>query len=215
MRRIQIDAFPLLSGAGQAAFNTLCAHFSFMGEKIKKILITSAREGEGKTFVAMNMLRTMADQGKKAVLVEADLRKGSLMKAYGMRTKEEVTSPGLAHYLAGMNEMEDVIYKTNWPGAYIVPAGWNVSNPLTLIDSDRLPALLDALSARADYVIVDTPSAGEAMDAARIARACDGILLVIGQDRARFYEVNEVKHRLAQSGCPLLGAVLNQGAQNR
>ena len=119
---------------------------------------------------------------------------------------------GLAHYLAGKVDMDDVIYSTNIEGAYMIPVGREVSNPLPLLNSQRLEMLLNELAQQADYVLVDAPPVGTVIDGAQIAKSCDGTLLVVSYNTVRRQELMDVQAQLEQTGCPILGTALNMVA---
>ena len=208
MNALTIRNFPPLSYACSEAVNTLCTNLSFAGENVKKIMLTSCHASEGKTFLSMNIMRTMAKLGKTVVLVDADLRRSMIGSKYGVQFQRENPS-GLAHYLAGMVPENEIVYSTNIPGAYMIPVGREVSNSLQLLVSPRFDALLDSLAQRADYVIVDAPPLGAIIDAAEIAKSCDGTLIVVNYDGVRRQELIKVKEQLEQTGCPILGTVLN------
>ncbi len=214
MSSIEIRQFPNLHYAGQEAINTLCTNLSFSGNQFKKIMITSSNASEGKSYISMNIMRTMAKYGKRVALVDVDLRRSCMSTQYGFRFSDKENQWGMAHYLAGMVEMESVIYSTNIEGAYIVPIGREVSNPLPLLNSERLSQLLDYLSKKVDYVLVDVPPIGLVVDAAQIGKYCDGTLVVVSYNRVHRQELLDVKEQLDQSGCTVIGAVLNQVAHD-
>jgi len=214
MSSIEIRQFPTLHYAGQEAINTLCTNLSFYGNRFKKIMITSSHASEGKSYVAMNIMRTMAKYGKRVALVDVDLRRSYMATQYGFRFSDKEYQWGMAHYLAGMVEMESVIYSTNIEGAYIIPVGREVSNPLPLLNSERLSQLLDYLAKKVDYVLVDVPPVGLVVDAAQIGKYCDGTLVVVSYNNVHRQEVLDVKEQLDQSGCTVIGAVLNQVAHD-
>lgn len=209
MKELLIQHFPVLSYAGQEAINALCTNLSFTGEKIRRIMITSSHAEEGKSFLAMSLMRTLARNGKRVALVDADLRRSGIAAGYALSCPEDRNMPGLAHLLAGMAEEEDVIYRTGIRCAWMVPAGRVVSNPLPLLNSRRFGALLEHLAERMDYVLVDAPPVGTVIDAAEIAKSCDGTLLVVRHNAVRRHELVETAAQLEQTGCPILGAVLN------
>ena len=209
MKHLTIRRFPALSYACSEAVNTLCTNLSFTGEQVKRIMFTSCHASEGKSFLAMNVMRTMARLGKSVVLVDADLRRSAMTTQYGLQADDEKDMKGLCHLLAGMATEEEVLYSTNIDGAYIVPVGREVSNPLPLLVSPRFGALLDYLAQRVDYVIVDAPPLGAVIDAAEIAKACDGSLIVVAGNSVHKRELISVKEQLEQTGCPILGTVLN------
>lgn len=209
MNNLTIGRFPPLSYACGEAINTLCTNLSFSGENIRKIMITSCHASEGKSFLTMNIMRTMAKFGKKVVLVDADLRRSMISSKYSLQFAEEDKRRGLAHLLVGMAGEDEVIYKTNIEGAFMVPVGREVSNPLPLLNSSRFEALLDHLAQTMDYVLVDAPPVGTVIDAAQIAKFCDGTLVVVNYNTVRRQELVDVKVQLEQTGCPILGTVLN------
>lgn len=189
--------------------NTLCTNLSFSGDSVKKIMLTSCHPNEGKSFVAMNLMRSLAQNGKSVVLVDTDLRKSVLDISYGIRYASRTRGPGMVHYLAGMTDAESILYSTDIPNAFFVPAGRDVLNSLPLLGTPKFSAFLDALAKRFQYVIVDSPPVGTIIDAAEIAKSCDGVLLVINYNAVRRREALEAKAQLQQSGCPILGTVLN------
>ncbi len=209
MKSIQINKFPSLNYAGQEALNTLCTNLSFTGESIKKIMVTSSHASEGKSYLTMNIMRTMAKYGKTVAFVDADLRRSFICSRYGITFEKNEHKEGLAHLLAGMTEEEDVVYKTNIPNTLFVPVGREVSNPVPLLNSERFGLLLDNLAASVDYVLVDAPPVGTVIDAAEIAKSCDGTLLVVGYNNVTRRELLDSKQQLDQTGCPILGTVLN------
>lgn len=210
MKNLKICHLPPLSYAGQEAINTLCTNLTFSGEKVRKIVITSSHASEGKSFVAMNIMRTMAHYGKKVALVDADLRRSYIAAKYDVHFAQPDQNKGLAHFLAGMVDENDVIYQTNIDGAYMVPMGTSVSAPMPLLNSERFPLLLCHLSEACDYVLIDAPPVGTVIDAAEIAKSCDGILVVVDYDEVHRQELIEVQRQLEQTGCPVLGAILNR-----
>lgn len=210
MKKVEIRQFAPLSFAGQEAINTLCTNLSFAGEQTRRIMLTSSHASEGKSFLAMNILRTMAKFGKSIVLVDADLRRSYITSRFGLHFEDAEHPWGVAHLLAGMADEEDVLYATDIPNAFIVPVGREVTNPLTLLNSERFPALLRHLSEQFDYVLVDVPPIGMVIDAAEIAKSCDGALIVVSYNAVRRQELIDAKEQLEQTGCPILGAVLNQ-----
>lgn len=210
MKHLIIRQFSALSYAGQEAVNALCTNLTFSGENVKKIMITSSHSMEGKSFLAMNILRTMARYGKKAVLVDADLRMSAIASRFGFQYQQPDNEAGLAHFLAGMVDESDVVYATSINGAYIVPVGRRVSTPMPLLNSVRLNELLTHLAELFDFVLIDAPPVGAVIDAAEIAKSCDGVLVVVSYDDVHRQELLDVKLQLEQTGCPVIGAVLNQ-----
>jgi len=211
MKQLKITKFPALDYSGSEAFNTLSTNLSFAGENVKKIMITSCHASEGKSYLSMNLARTLAQRGMKVALVDADLRRSMINSNFGIRFEHDKSSDnGLSHFLAGMVDMDEVIYQTDITNMLMVPVGREVPNPLALLSSKHLTELLDMLAKMVDYVIVDVPPVGVVIDAAEIAKVCDGTLIAVHYNDVRRQELLDVKQQIEQSGCPILGTVLNQ-----
>ena len=211
MKQLKITKFPALDYAGNEAFNTLSTNLSFAGENIKKIMLTSCHASEGKSYLSMNLSRTLAQRGKRVALVDADLRRSMINSVYGVRFEYDKSSGnGLSHFLAGMVGMDEVIYQTDITNMLMVPVGREVPNPLALLSGRHFEELLDTLAKMVDYVIVDAAPMGMVIDAAEIAKVCDGTLIAVHYNDVRRQELLDVKQQIEQSGCPILGTVLNQ-----
>lgn len=211
MKQLKITKFPALDYAGSEAFNTLSTNLSFAGENIKKIMITSCHASEGKSYLSINLARALAQRGKRVALVDADLRRSMINSTYGVRFEHDKSGgSGLSHFLAGMVGMDEVIYQTDITNMLMVPVGREVPNPLALLSGRHFEELLDTLAKMVDYVIVDAPPVGVVIDAAEIAKVCDGTMIAVHYNDVRRQELLDVKQQIEQSGCPILGTVLNQ-----
>ena len=208
MRKAIIGQMKQLDYAGEEAMNTICTNLAFSGHNLKKIVFTSNAQSEGKSWMAMHIVANLALRGRRVVLVDADMRRSFLLQRYKVDAGHDVK--GLAHYLTGQCTLEEAIYETNMNGACIIPAGRDVTNPVSLVDTPYFKQLLDELSANFDMVIVDTPPIGMVIDAAEIAANCDGTVLVIDYNKTRIREVRECKRQMEQSGTPVLGCILNK-----
>jgi len=208
MKSLTIKKFPALNYGKAEAINTLCINLTFSGENVKKIMVTSSHATEGKSSLSMNIMRTMANMGRTVALVDADLRRSVITTDFGLKADGGDKMLGLAHLLAGKASEEEVIYKTNIEGAYMVPIGRTISNALPLLNSPRLGELLNHLADNVDYVIVDAPPVGTVIDGAQIAKSCDGTLLVVRYNTVRRQELIETVDKLKATCCPILGTAL-------
>ena len=208
MNELEITRFPQLDYAASEALNTLCTNLTFSGKNVKVIMVTSCDVGEGKSYIAANIVKTMASLGKNVLLIDADLRRSKVAVSLGFRFLSR-RAFGLTHYLAGMCEIDDVVYKTNIDGEFIVPVGQDVVNSLSLLNTPRLQSLFEELGEQMDYVIVDAPPIGVIIDAAEIAKFCDATLFVVSYNRIRRKELASAKALIERTGCRVLGAVLN------
>ena len=155
----------------------------------------------------------MARRGKKTLLIDGDLRKSVMRSENLVRLSGKGT--GLVHLLSGQCELSDVVYATNVPGLYLLPDGESVKTPLTLISSPAFPRLLKELKKSFDMIIIDTSPIGSVVDAAEIARQCDGSLIVIENKATRKKMLMEVVDCLQKTKTPILGCVLNKCPQSR
>lgn len=208
MKKVAITQFPELDYSVNEAMNTLCTNLTFAGNDIKRILITSCQSDEGKSFTSMNVMRTLASMGNAVVLVDADLRKSVLASQYGITYDKNTL--GLSHYLSRDIELSEIVYETDIVGAYMVPSGHDVPNSMQLLNSEYFNKLMESLATMFDFVIVDTPPIGAIIDAAVIARSCDGAVFVVSENKATKRELSSAKRQIETAGCTVLGSVLNQ-----
>lgn len=208
MNTLEITHLPNLDYACNEAMNTLATNLFYCGDNIKTVMLTSRYAGEGKSFLSMNLMRTLASLGKKVALVDTDLRRSRLVPHFGVKFKNS-HSKGLAHYLAGLGELDEIIYETDIPNAYIIPVGREVKSSLQLLSSSRMQPMMEALKQEFDIVLVDTPPVGMIVDALEIAKHCTGALLVVSANRGRKRDIAEVTRQINQTGCPVIGAVMN------
>ena len=209
MANIEITRFPELDYTSAEGFNTLITNLSYCGKDVRKIMITSRYAGEGKSYITMNLMRSLARLGRRVVVVDTDLRASGIQAEYRLRD-EQRTNLGLSEYLSGHCPLESALYQTNIPNAFILPAGHEAPNPLQLLDTDQMQQLMEWLSSRFDYVLVDTPPIGLLSDAVALAKYCDGALLVVSYGQGKRQEIGEAVESIRHTGCQMLGAVLNE-----
>ncbi len=188
------------------AFNTLRTNILFSGKDVKTIVITSCMAHEGKTTVSYETSKSLAESGKKVLLIDADLRKSVMASRY---TKDRGIT-GLSHLLSGQVTAEQAICKTQIEGLDIIFAGPYPPNPTELVGSPAFKEFLDSQRANYDYIIVDAAPLGLVIDAAVMASVCDGAVIVINAGTIKYRMAQGVKAQLQKSGCKILGVVLNQ-----
>ena len=191
----------------EESFKALRANLQFCGEDKKVIALTSCTPNEGKSTVSLQLALSLAESGKKTVLIDADMRKSVLV---GFTKPSQHGLRGLAHYLSGQNTLQDVIYMTDIQNLYIVYSGPFPPNPAELLGGKQFKGMLQALRKVYDYVIIDTPPLGSVIDGAIVAGSCDGAILVIESGVISYRFAQNVKDQLERSNCPVLGAVLNK-----
>ena len=184
--------------------NQLKTNLAFCGKDIKVITITSSVPNEGKSSVAFDLSKTMAEGGKKILMVDTDLRKSVLAAKYHIQGIDK----GLSHYLTGQAEIEDIIYETETEGFYLSVAGPLSPDPTSLLDSDQFQKFIDKVREDYDYVIIDAPPLGVVIDAVIIGKYCDGAVLVIEQGVIKRKVVQDVIKQLKRGKVRIL--VLNK-----
>lgn len=208
MKSMILGDIPVLDYASTEAINTLATNVTFSGSQYKSIMMTSCTANEGKSYVAFNLVRTLANMGYSALLVDADLRKSVFFSRYDVRVKGQ--RAGLTHYLAGRCPIDEILYQTNIPNVFVIPSGKEVINSLPLLTSSTFLELMDEMKSSFDFIIVDAPPVGLVIDAAMIANACDATIAVVSNDQVSRRELSEAVQQIEKSGCTILGAVLNK-----
>ncbi|MEZ2295909.1 polysaccharide biosynthesis tyrosine autokinase [Variovorax sp. RCC_210] len=169
-----------------------------------RVLITGATPGVGKSFVSGNFAVIMAQAGKRVLLIDADLRKGHIQKAFGLPRRG-----GLADVLIGDMPAEQAIHGAVVPNLDILTTGNYPANPANLMLSARLGEFLNAMSEQYDLVVIDSPPVLVAADAAAVAAHAGAILLVARDTLTQLGELNESVKRLAHAGRQVSGVVFN------
>ena len=208
MKSCEIRKLEKMDFQGAEALNSICTNLSFVGRNMKRFLVTSCTENEGKSSLVMHIMQNLAQRNKRVVMVDCDLRKSVLLAHFDIHVEGEIT--GLAHYLAGYNTLEEVVYATNIPGAYLIPSGKDIANPMPLLDSEDFSKLLEYLTQAFDVVLLDAPPIGMVVDSAVIGRNCDGTVLVVEHGKRRKRELVEAVKQIRQSGCPVIGCIINR-----
>lgn len=188
------------------AIKTLRTNIQFCGSNIRTIMFSSALPDEGKSDIAFAAAQSMAQIGKKVLLIDADIRKSVLVTRYQL--KEEVA--GLSQYLSGQKQMEEIICDTNLENLSVIFAGPYSPNPAELLEEELFGKLLDYACGLFDYVVIDTPPMANLIDGAIVAKSCDGAVMVIESGAISYHLEQKVKSQLEKSGCRILGAVLNK-----
>ncbi|GAA5525033.1 hypothetical protein Maes01_01593 [Microbulbifer aestuariivivens] len=171
----------------------------------KVISVTSSVPGEGKTTVAENLAFALA-QMEKVLLIDADMRRPSVGKDFGL----PVYHPGLSNLIAGSNSLAECIHHDEKSGLDVMPAGAVPPNPQEMLSSPSFHKVLETLVNQYDRVIIDTAPAQVVSDALVVSRVADSMLYVVKADSTRQKMITTGIGRLLQVGAKLDGVVLNQ-----
>lgn len=193
----------------EEAYRTLRTNLEFCGKNVKVIIVTSCLPNEGKTTTCLKLAETIAETGKKVIVVDADLRKSVMI---GRLKTKAIT--GLSHYLCGEYTLDDVICRTQVENMHMIFAGPFPPNPSELLTSNEFEELIAELRELYDYVIIDSPPLGAVIDAAIISKVCDGAILVIESNKVNVKFVSKVVEQLKIANCRILGTVLNKVEMN-
>jgi capsular exopolysaccharide synthesis family protein len=170
---------------------------------LKKVLITSTIPQEGKTTVSANLACALARRTQqRTLLVEGDVRRPSLSQMFGLERM-----PGICECLQGERNLMTSIYHLEGPGLWFMPAGGAPENPLELLQSGKLPALMDQLSGLFDWIVIDSPPVMPLADTSVWMRLTDGILLVARQGITEKRQLQRGLEALEPK--KVIGAVLN------
>ena len=173
---ITLEVRPGLRDNINEAFKVVRSNFDFMSTSKKNvILVTSMNAGSGKSFISLNMAATYALKGKKALVIDSDLRHGSISKF--------INNPlhGVTDYLAGNNDdwRQNVKAVDNHPNLYLLPIGSMPPNPLELLENGRYQKLVEEAREEYDIVILDCPPDGIVADSFTIAPVADRSVFVV------------------------------------
>lgn len=188
------------------AFKTLRTNLLFCGSDIKTIVITSCGENEGKSTISIELTKSLAEGGKKTLLIDADMRKSTMLK----RGARSGSIEGLSEVLSGIATLENVIYNTQHSNFDVIFSGHFPPNPVELLGNGVFEKIVKDLRNTYDYIIIDSPPLGLVIDSAVIASFCDGAIMVIADHKVSRTQALEVKEQLEKSNCKILGAVINE-----
>ena len=192
------------------SLRALKTNIQFCGDDIKTILITSAVPNEGKSTVAMDLARSLTESGKRVLLIDSDMRKSVFVGRLQAQSSSGEEICGLSHYLSGQRRLEDVLYGTEIPRLFMIFAGPSVPNPTEILEKKYFAELLKFGKEHFNYILIDCAPLGATIDAAVVAKYCDGAILVISQGMASSRLILSVKKQLEASGVKILGAILNK-----
>lgn len=185
------------------SYKTLRTNLLYTSD-LKVISLTSTIANEGKTTTAYYLAKSYAELGKKVLLMDCDLRKGSLKKFFTVKSRVS----GISEYVSGQSK--DFIYQTDVDGLFVVLSGKKPPNPTELLSTPSFEKMLEVLKEEFDLIIIDTPPMGIGADATIIGRQSDGILLVVRNNFVSKKAVRRVKDDLERTGSKVVGVVLNR-----
>jgi polysaccharide biosynthesis transport protein len=187
------------------AYQMLQANLKFLSsdKQLKAVVVTSSVAKEGKSEVAVNLAVTMAQVGRRVLLVDADMRHPIQHHVWSM-----TNAAGLSNILVDELPIEIAVQEVI-PNLYVLSSGVVPPNPVALLDSRRMVSLVNTFVKYYDFVIFDTPPLAGTADAAVLGKLADGILLVVRPGVVDSASASAAKEFLTQSGQHVLGMVIN------
>ncbi len=176
---------------------------SYFDKPLKTITVTSSVAGEGKSEVVANLALTLAQLGNRVLVVDADMRNPVQHHVWQIANLQ-----GLSNAVAGQLPLKAAIVRLE-PNLHILPVGAIPPNPLAILESRQMAALLRECETIYDYIIVDTPAVSGLADTLTIGRNTDGVLIVMQVGLTDVNSINATKALLSQSQQSVLGLVAN------
>ncbi len=185
--------------------------FSLSNEKgCKKIVLSSATSGEGKTTTCINLSKTFAEVGAKVLVLDADLRAPRVHKYLEIKNEK-----GLSNVLAGFDSLDDCVIHTSQENLDCIPSGAIPPNPVELISSDAMGELMAELEKRYDYIFIDTPPLNIVTEGLILTKIANGIIIVTRQKYTLYKLVDRAINSLKFANAKILGFILNDADNDK
>ena len=201
---------PNMNFATAEAFKLLRTNISFSlpdEDSCRVIGVTSSSPGEGKTFTSINLAYSIAQTDKKVLLIEGDMRLPTIARITGLSP-----TPGLSNLLVGLDQKIKVTQL--FEGLSVLVSGDVPPNPSELLTSKRMGALIETISEKYDYIIIDLPPVTSVSDALVVSKYVSGMILVARQNYAYRAAFAETVRQFEQVGAKILGVVFNYAASS-
>ncbi|MFC5734303.1 CpsD/CapB family tyrosine-protein kinase [Cytobacillus gottheilii] len=178
--------------------------FSAIDEEIRTILVTSSGPGEGKSTTVANLAVVFAQQGKRVLLVDADLRKPTVHYTFNT-----LNTTGLTNVLTNQMSLMEAVKANDEKNLYILPCGPIPPNPSELLGSKAMTRVIAEALNEFDIILFDTPPVLAVTDAQILANKCEGTIIVVGSGKTEKEQLLKSKELLTAAQAKILGVVLN------
>ncbi|MGL4651256.1 MAG: CpsD/CapB family tyrosine-protein kinase, partial [Caldilineaceae bacterium] len=185
--------------------------FASVDRPLNVLQVTSATVEEGKSYISANLAAAFALTGKRVILIDADLRKPTQHRIFGLVNNLGVTTA----LVGGIDAIEEVMQPTRIPSLHVISSGPLPPNPAELISSLRMRDFLAAVRPLCDLVIVDSPPVTLVSDSAMLATQTDGVLVVFSAPTVRRDLARNTVGALRQVKAPILGIALNRAVSEK
>ncbi|EOP63420.1 CpsD/CapB family tyrosine-protein kinase [Bacillus cereus] len=178
--------------------------FTSVDHNMRSLIVTSANPGDGKTTTVANLAVVFGQQGKKVLVIGADLRKPTIQNLFASHH-----SNGLTNVLLGQAKLMQCIQKTDIENVYLMASGPIPPNPAELLGNRVMDEVLLEAYNMFDMILIDTPPVLAVTDAQILANKCDGVILVVRSEQTEKDKMVKAKQILDKASGKLLGVVLN------
>jgi non-specific protein-tyrosine kinase len=192
------------------AYRTLRTNLSFysLDDPIHSLVVTSPATGEGKSTTVANLAVTMAQSGRRTILVDCDLRRPSLHTFFDLSHE-----PGLVNMVLNDDE-EPPLQETGVENLWLLASGTQPPNPADLLGTKKVDQVIETLVQRADIVLFDAPPVIAVTDAAVLGAKVDGVLLVVSAGKTRREHAERAKEMLEKARVRVIGVALTNAPTN-
>lgn len=197
--------------------------FSSVDKDLKTILVTSPESGDGKSFIAVNLATAFAQDGKKVLVIDGDMRKGRQHEIFGL---DNDATMGYSNYILKFRDSENsgmmsfirpeiYVRETKVPNVYLLPAGPTPPNPLELISSENNKRLLESIKKQYDITIIDCPPALGLSDALVMSKYTDVNIVTVSNAKTRTDQLESVKKNFEKVNSKISGVVINKAKNTK
>lgn len=179
-------------------------HFALSSAKNNIIMVSGPAPEVGKSFISTNLATILAQSQKRVLIIDADLRRGYLHKYFN-----HANQPGLADYLNGQTELNQVIKATEVSGLDVIARGKSPANPSELLSTSQFAAMLNQLAEQYDHILIDTPPILAVTDGIIISQHAGVNLVIARYAKTQMKELELTINRFEQAGVKVNGIILN------
>ncbi|MBC1358423.1 tyrosine-protein kinase family protein [Listeria booriae] len=184
--------------------NSIQSSIQFSNNKAQIITVTSAHKGEGKTFTSMNLAAVYAMQGKRVLIIDADMHNPRLSKSF-----QQVNKPGFSSVLTGAMTYQEVVQTTGIENLFFLPVGPLPPAPTKLLNSEHFKDFMMCVREEYDLILFDTPPILLISDSRTIGAASDGVVLVIKAAYTKKADIIRAIDLIEAKQDKFLGAIFN------
>ncbi|MEC9488875.1 MAG: CpsD/CapB family tyrosine-protein kinase [Halanaerobium sp.] len=189
------------------AYRRIRTNISFLSpdKPLKAIALTSCGAKEGKSLTTVNLAISMAQNGKKVIIIDADLRKPMQHRFFEMTNFN-----GLSSILTGEIEFAEGLRETGIDNLWLISTGITPPNPAELLASRKMEETLAEAKEFADYILIDTPPAIAVTDAALLGNKVDGVIIVVASHETHEEMLQKSQEVLEKARANIIGTILNK-----